>query len=211
MNMKTAILLDGHYARILLKVLIGKNATCKRLKALSDSSIVSGETLTGIYYYDCSPFSKTLPLPMSGILRDFSKEASFNMATKLQQQLKSDSAFHLRRGQLSFDGWALELKSLEDLKKTPRKLLDTDFKPIIKQKQVDLLIGIDIAKMAITKTVERIILVTSDSDFVPAINYAQTHGIKVFLITSDTAKAELRNSCQRRFVDKAKLLTLLPP
>lgn len=165
--------------------------------------------MAGIYYYDCAPFSGKLQLPISGGVVDFSKKPSYFIATDLQNKLKSDANFRFRRGQLSFDGWILVPKCIEDLKSVPRALKDEDFKPLLRQKQVDMLIGIDIAKLAIKKNVERIVLITADSDFVPAINYAQSNGIKVFLITADTAKKELKNSCQRRFVDKAKLLEIL--
>ncbi|MGA2622245.1 MAG: NYN domain-containing protein [Bacteroidota bacterium] len=208
--MKTAILLDGHFSRIHLRSLTKKNATRKRLDALAEASLIDGEMSSGIYYYDCSPYSEILNLPISNTPHDFSKDPNYYMAKRMQGKLRADQHFHLRRGQLSFDGWALRPECLEELKNKPRRLVDEDFEPRIRQKQVDLLIGIDMAKLAIKKEVERMVLVTSDSDLVPAIKYAQTRGVKVFLITSDRAKAILKQSCQRRHVDLDKLKRLLP-
>lgn len=51
----------------------------------------------------------------------------------------------------------------------------------IKQKRVDMKIGLDIASLSIKKQVEKIILITGDSDFVPAIKMARREGIIIQL------------------------------
>lgn len=60
-------------------------------------------------------------------------------------------------------------------------LTDDDFVLDIKQKGVDMKIGLDIATMASKKQVEKIILITADSDFIPAIKLARKEGIIVQL------------------------------
>jgi uncharacterized LabA/DUF88 family protein len=49
------------------------------------------------------------------------------------------------------------------------------------QKGVDMRIGLDIAAMAFKKQVDQIILVSGDSDFVPAAKLARREGIDFIL------------------------------
>jgi uncharacterized LabA/DUF88 family protein len=51
----------------------------------------------------------------------------------------------------------------------------------IKQKGVDMKIGVDIASLAYKKQVDRIILIAGDSDFVPASKLARREGIDFIL------------------------------
>lgn len=67
--------------------------------------------------------------------------------------------------------------------KTGRSFIDDDFKPDIKQKSVDMKIGLDVAWLSGKQIVERIILVTADSDFVPAMKFARREGTQVILVT----------------------------
>ena len=61
--------------------------------------------------------------------------------------------------------------------------MGTDFQPDLKQKHVDMKIGLDIAWLASKRIVERIVLVTADSDFVPAMKFARRKGVEVVLVT----------------------------
>ena len=49
------------------------------------------------------------------------------------------------------------------------------------QKGVDMKIGLDIASLAFKKLVKRIVLVSGDSDFVPAAKLARKEGIDFIL------------------------------
>jgi uncharacterized protein (TIGR00288 family) len=72
----------------------------------------------------------------------------------------------------------------------PQAPTDGDFEPVLTQKQVDIKIGLDVAKLSITKRVERILLATSDADFIPVIDFARSHGIEVVLL-SDVASIRM--------------------
>ncbi len=53
-------------------------------------------------------------------------------------------------------------------------------------------IGLDIAWLASKKIVDKIVLVTSDSDFVPAMKFARREGIQVYLASlNHQVKSEL--------------------
>lgn len=52
-----------------------------------------------------------------------------------------------------------------------------DFIYYAKQKGVDIKIGLDIATLALKKLVQKIVLISGDSDFVPAAKLARVEGI----------------------------------
>lgn len=60
-------------------------------------------------------------------------------------------------------------------------MTNEDFVLDIRQKGVDMKIGLDIATLANKYQVEKIILITADSDFIPAIKHARREGIIVQL------------------------------
>lgn len=60
-------------------------------------------------------------------------------------------------------------------------LTEDDFVLDIRQKGVDMKIGLDIATLSIKKQIEKIILITADSDFIPAIKHARKEGVIVQL------------------------------
>ena len=60
-------------------------------------------------------------------------------------------------------------------------LKESDFRLNVRQKGVDMRIGIDIASMAYKKQVTKIILIAGDSDFVPAAKLARREGIDFVL------------------------------
>ncbi len=67
--------------------------------------------------------------------------------------------------------------------KNPREIVANDLIPDIKQKGVDIRIGMDIASLAVKRIVDTLVLVTGDSDFVPAMKFARKEGLRVYLET----------------------------
>ena len=51
----------------------------------------------------------------------------------------------------------------------------------LRQKGVDMRIGLDIASMTLKRQVDTIVLVTGDSDFVPAAKLARREGVEFLL------------------------------
>jgi uncharacterized LabA/DUF88 family protein len=68
-----------------------------------------------------------------------------------------------------------------ELIKEARALRDDDFILDISQKGVDMRIGMDMARLALREMVRAVIVVTGDSDFVPAFKFVRREGVKVFL------------------------------
>ena len=61
------------------------------------------------------------------------------------------------------------------------ELSEGDFQLNVDQKGVDMKIGLDIASLAFKKQVDQIILISGDSDFVPAAKLARREGIDFVL------------------------------
>ncbi len=181
--MKVAVLLDGDFARRLIKKKLGHNPSPGEIEAFCRSVTKPEESIVRAYYYDCPPFSGKRALPVSGADFDFSKSSVHQMADVFQQDIQKNPFFEYRRGHLSCDGWTLKEESIIDLLKLPRQLNDNDFEPILSQKQVDMKIGMDVAKLCVKNTVGRILLATSDADFIPAIDFARNYNIEVVLIS----------------------------
>ena len=73
------------------------------------------------------------------------------------------------------------VKKLCNGSKTLETLNEHDFMLNLEQKGVDMKIGIDIASIAYKKQVNRIVLISGDSDFVPAAKLARREGIDFIL------------------------------
>lgn len=117
---------------------------------------------------------------------DLGKSPLYSWMNEFINSLKSKRKFAIRLGTLSEDRVEYQLK-YDSLKKLFRGTLsvealsDTDFVLNIEQKGVDMKIGIDIASLAYKKQVDQIILISGDSDFVPAAKLARREGIDFIL------------------------------
>lgn len=60
-------------------------------------------------------------------------------------------------------------------------LTDDDFKPDFEQKGVDMRIGLDIASHAAQRSLDRIVLLSGDTDCIPAMKHARISGLQVVL------------------------------
>lgn len=73
------------------------------------------------------------------------------------------------------------LESFRKLVDSWKQLKDSDVRLALRQKGVDMRIGIDIATIALKKQADTIILITGDSDFVPAAKVARREGVEFLL------------------------------
>lgn len=96
--------------------------------------------------------------------------------------LKRMDFFAVREGRLTCHGWKLRKSGIG---KAAADLTDEDFAPDIQQKGVDMKIGLDIAWISLDKIADRVLVVTGDSDFIPALKLARRNRIQVFLFTLD--------------------------
>ena len=79
--------------------------------------------------------------------------------------------------------WKVSGQAIQALMQNQRPIQGADLVPDISQKGVDLRIGLDIARLALKEFVGIIVVVTGDSDLVPAFKFARREGIRVYLVT----------------------------
>lgn len=182
---KTAVLLDLGFVLHKLRDLLGNRAaTANEVHDFAQECVRSSEEeLFRIYCYHCWPYDGTETHPLTRATQDFSQSAKHASSTKFLTELSLKDNVAFRAGELSFDGWRLKKWAVNAIARTGRALQPNDFLPDLKQKRVDMKIGLDVAWLASKGIVERIVLVTSDSDFVPAMKFARREGVQVVLVT----------------------------
>ncbi|MCY3877921.1 MAG: NYN domain-containing protein [Rhodobacteraceae bacterium] len=168
--MKAAVFIDGGHLRVLVRQ-AGHRYDPDCIEAVAHACVAEDETLLRILYYDCAPYQGNPKLPVSG------KRTQFQGSDEWLKVLAAKSLFAVRLGTLKFRGF--------EPKRTPiasATLSDEDFKPRFEQKGVDMRIGLDIASYADDRSIDKIILVTGDTDCLPAMKRARTAGLQVVLV-----------------------------
>ena len=188
---KTAILVDGGFYKTRAHHYAGDKSPEARAKELEQYcwAHVNGKDkaeLYRIFYYDCPPVNKKVYHPLTKTQIDLGKSDHYTWMNKFFEELKKKRKFALRLGRLSEEQchYLLSAETIKWLCSGRIKIEDLkpkDFKIDIKQKGVDMKIGIDIASLAYKKQVDQIILISGDSDFVPAAKLARREGIDFIL------------------------------
>ena len=192
---KTAVLLDLGFVLHKLHALLGnRHANAVEVRDFALRCIQPDEELFRIYCYHCLPYGERETHPLTRAVIDFSATPKFIAMSRFIRDLAVLDNVAFRSGELSFDGWLIKRTSALSIIGTGRALTHTDYEPDLKQKHVDMKIGLDVAWLSSKGIVERIILVTADSDFIPAMKFARREGVQVVLVTMGHAlvKRELK-------------------
>lgn len=189
---KTAILVDGGFYRKHAQRQWGKHSPQDTASALFHYCLRHLKERTGehelyrIFYYDCPPIGKQMFHPLTGKTVDFSKSEQNIWMTDFLAELRKRRKVALRLGKIDENNssYTIRYDALKKLCAGSLSVADlqaNDFEPDIKQKGVDMKIGVDIASLAYKKQVEQIVLIAGDSDFVPAAKLARREGIDFVL------------------------------
>jgi uncharacterized LabA/DUF88 family protein len=179
------MLLDGGFIRHKLSTAqkpVDAAGVSAFARALSKLPCLKDMRLHRIYFYDSRPLEVSEKKPLSGDTIDFGASSTAARNKSLQALLVQQPFFALRFGELFLEGWRLKKKVLK--KPGPKvEICADDIEPNIRQKGVDMRIGLDIASLTLKKIVQVIVLVTADSDFIPARKFARREGAQLMLIT----------------------------
>lgn len=148
--------------------------------------ILPGEELLRIIYYAAAPFTGRGVHPKTGETIDFSQTEQHRMADEFFRSLAATPQMALRLGRLAwqYNAWNIASHRLPDLLAGRISVTDLgveDIRPDFRQKAVDMRIGLDIAAIALKQQASRLVLVTNDADFVPAVKLARKEGLTVCL------------------------------
>ena len=178
---QVAVFLDGGYLRELSRkefrrvtVDYGKLAGRIRDRIAEDS--VEPLDILRTYYYDCPPFRSQQPTP--------EEVEQYDRYQRFADALSHLPRFEVRLGRLQLQG------------RRP------DGSPILRQKQVDLLLGLDLAQLS-GKQLSHVALVAGDGDFVPAVRVAKQEGAAVWLFHGPRAGANGRPTFSRALYREA--------
>ena len=165
---RTALLIDGGYLR----------ALAQKAELQFDPDFIEAfatgcverdtEDIIRILYYDCPPYSGRQRLPVSGGTKLFSGSREW------LDVLATRELFAIRLGTLGFRGW-----TPRNIPIAGRELSDDDFRPNFEQKGVDMRVGLDLATFANERSVERIVLVSGDTDMIPAMKHGRRSGLQI--------------------------------
>ncbi len=189
----TAILVDGAFYRKRAKHYIGDVTPKERAEELAEychrlliADSHESRNLYRIFYYDCPPLDKNVFNPITKKSVNLGKSDEYKWMSDFLQELKHQRKFALRLGRLSENTieYNLKYESLKKLLNGTMQVSDItagDLSLNIEQKGVDMRIGVDIASLAFKQQVNQIILISGDSDFVPAAKQARREGIDFLL------------------------------
>ena len=148
---RCAVFIDGGY----VDQIMVRHLKKRRLDYIKFPQMMAQQKdVRGIYYYHCLPHLSHPPTP--------EENDRFIKKDRLFQRFGHLPNFKVKLGKLA-------------------KRYDANGQERYMQKQVDILLSLDLVEMAATHQIDRAILVAGDSDFIPAINAARRHGVLVTL------------------------------
>ena len=128
------------------------------IKKFIYSFIDSNEDIYRIFLYVSAPLRE---VSWKGKIIDLSKEKAYQSHVAFLDKISVEELIAVRKGKLKFRGML------------------TNNKPDLVQKQVDMLIGLDIAHLSYNKLVDRILILCADTDIIPALKTARINGLQV--------------------------------
>lgn len=188
----SAILLDGGFIKRKLKAALSRTAAAEDIqqlvKAIHAHECLQSTRLHRYYYYDAAPLARTVEHPLDGERIEYGATEVHARNSAMLRQIAQMPYMALRQGEMSHDGWSAKWKALAkpgsyDADTQTVRVRKQDLVPILRQKGVDMRIGMDIAALTLKKQAQIIVLVTSDSDFVPAMKFARREGAQLFLFS----------------------------
>lgn len=176
-HLKIAVLIDGGFLRVL-----GKKAKKQYdpdfIEKFAHACKAADEDIFRVLYYDCAQYSGTVKLPVSG------NDQTFVANDAWLHALSYKDLFAVRRGVLKFRGYVPRVRPNPKAGAAPKTTFtDADFK----QKGVDMRIGLDVAAYSASKAVDRIVLVSADTDCIPALKYGRKAGLQTVLVQPESA------------------------
>lgn len=139
------------------------------------------------FYYDARPYDRKAHKPVSNSAIDYAGTDQARFRERLFDALRSSRNLAVRLGEIRKDSgrsWILNAEPQKEFlngRLAVEDLTDDDFAPALRQKGVDMRIGLDIASLTLKGHADIIILVSGDADFVPAAKLARREGVQFVL------------------------------
>jgi len=169
---RLGIFIDGGYLDGVLKYeLDSAKIRYERFAEAVASEIHPDIDVLRTYYYHCLPWKSSDPTP--------EESERFGSMQSFLDKLDNLPRFEVRKGRLA-------------------RRKDGGGKHSFEQKGVDVLMSIDLVKLSVGRHITHAVLVTGDSDFVPAVKEARNAGVSVWLFHGDRPHNELWKEADER-------------
>lgn len=181
--MRVAVFIDGAYLNKLIRTHHGGVRLAYDRLA---SELAGGSDLLRTYYYDSPPYQSNPPTKDESE-RFAARQQFFNSLSKLPR-------FEVRQGRCGRI-WDRERN---------------DWKYV--QKRVDVLLSVDLVRLASKSQIQRAVLIAGDSDFLPAVATAKDDGVQIHVYHSPNIREihrELWNAADERTPVDAALVARL--
>jgi uncharacterized LabA/DUF88 family protein len=187
-KLRTAVLVDGgFFHKRYQRIFKGAHdhtpeQVADNLQKMVEQYLGADFRLYRMYYYDCEPLQKKFHHPLTGKVIDFARLPSAKFRINFFEVLKKRKKVQLRLGKLKENKtWRIRSFCTADLLKGKRSIADLHESEVVlevRQKGIDMQIGIDIAMLAWKKLADRIVLIGGDADFGPAAELARNEGVQ---------------------------------
>lgn len=181
-----AILLDAGFLKYALKRKkedppITADLVERFIQSVGRLPSLEGARLHRVYFYDAKPLTGKVKKP-DGSTLDFAATELTKISNQQHSSISRLPYIAMRFGELSYRGWQVKNSLLREPMKL-RSISSEHLMPSVQQKGVDMRIGLDIAALTLKKQAQVIVLVSGDSDLVPAMKFARREGAQLILIT----------------------------
>lgn len=190
----TAVMVDVGFYLTQAERIFGRQPADKAAKTLhqyalnhlNDNEGRRTARLYRIFVYDAPPAAWKGHTPLTKKPLDLAKSPIARWRHEFHETLRGLRKVALRMGEIPTNQahWQLKPQVLKDLvngKRRWEELSDDDFRLDLRQKGVDMRLGLDIASLAFKQQVNQIVLISGDADFVPAAKLARREGIDFIL------------------------------
>ena len=169
MDDRIAIFIDGAYLQQVLSDECGGAA----IDFGKLAGVIAGEAdILRTYYYNCLPYQSNPP--------SREERVRFAASRRFLTALELLPRYEVRLGRLEFRG------------------NNADGTPRFEQKQVDILLGVDLVQLAAKGQIRQAALLAGDSDFIPAVVAAKMEGVLVRLYHGNSCHFDLRRTADER-------------
>lgn len=147
--------------------------------------LLENDRLFRVYYYDTEPFSGVSDHPVSGQRIEFKETKVAKDQFRILADLKRTMHVDVRLGRTIFDNeWIIKPELTHPLLNgtlSPQDITPANVKPSIRQKGVDMMLGLDLASLVLKRIVDRVVIISADSDIAPAAQFSRNEGVQVTL------------------------------
>lgn len=172
---RVAVFIDGGYLdHVIADEFQGQKVDYSLLSKNVVEQAGADNEILRIYYYHCLPYQGNPPTP--------EESQRFGQMQRFFRALQRTPRFEVRLGRLAFRG------------------LDSRRNPILEQKRVDLLLGLDLVLLAAKGLITQAFIVAGDSDLIPAIVAAKGEGITIYLVHGSSCSDDLLDEVDERIL-----------